>query len=195
MSFFLSNSREPFVTFGDVAQVLDGAILGPNYHRHRSNPLRRVHRGAAEPTSFQPRLDVHEGPNNTIVASFELPGLKKEDVSIEFHNNELIVSGETNFTTTAASPEPAPLSDMVIVDDAKDGEEATSALATAEASPSPSSPKYLIRERRFGKFRRSIALPEGTQPESISASMENGVLTVTYPAATPEQAPTKITVQ
>ena len=32
------------------------------------------------------------------------------------------------------------------------------------------------------------------QPEDIRASMENGVLTVTFPRTTPEQAPKKITI-
>ena len=32
------------------------------------------------------------------------------------------------------------------------------------------------------------------QSEEIKASMENGVLTVTFPKTTPEQAPKKITI-
>ena len=32
------------------------------------------------------------------------------------------------------------------------------------------------------------------QPEDIKASMENGVLTVSYPRAAAEQAPKKITI-
>ncbi len=34
----------------------------------------------------------------------------------------------------------------------------------------------------------------GFQPEEIKASMENGVLAVTFPRTTPEQAPKKITI-
>lgn len=34
------------------------------------------------------------------------------------------------------------------------------------------------RERSYGSFMRSIALPEGVDPESIKASFENGVLEV-----------------
>ncbi|KAL4066186.1 HSP20-like chaperone [Scleroderma yunnanense] len=37
---------------------------------------------------------------NTIIASFELPGLKCEDVSIEVHQNRLTVSGEFHKTET-----------------------------------------------------------------------------------------------
>jgi HSP20 family protein len=36
-------------------------------------------------------------------------------------------------------------------------------------------------EREFGSFRRSIALPEGVNPESIQASFDQGVLEVTMP--------------
>jgi HSP20 family protein len=42
------------------------------------------------------------------------------------------------------------------------------------------------RERNFGSFQRSIALPEGTDVDQIRASFENGVLEVTAPL--PEQA-------
>jgi HSP20 family molecular chaperone IbpA len=41
-------------------------------------------------------MDVHEDEkNNLVIASFELPGLKKEDLNIELQGNQLTVSGET----------------------------------------------------------------------------------------------------
>jgi HSP20 family protein len=41
-------------------------------------------------------MDVCEDANNnTVTASFELPGLKKEDVRIDVHNNRLTISGES----------------------------------------------------------------------------------------------------
>ena len=44
-------------------------------------------------------MDVHEDKENSLItATFELPGLKKEDVSIDVHNNRLVVSGETTFS-------------------------------------------------------------------------------------------------
>ncbi|KZS94873.1 small heat shock protein [Sistotremastrum niveocremeum HHB9708] len=53
---------------------------------------------------------------------------------------------------------------------------------------------YAVRERRFGKFSRSILLPRGVQPNQINAKMEDGVLTVTFPRAGPEQEPSKINI-
>ncbi|KAF8344052.1 HSP20-like chaperone [Cantharellus anzutake] len=45
------------------------------------------------------RLDLIDGEGNTMVATFELPGLKKEDVHIEIDDqNKLIVTGESRLS-------------------------------------------------------------------------------------------------
>jgi HSP20 family protein len=73
-------------------------------------------------------MDLHENPEaNTVTASFELPGLTKDKVNIDVHNNRLTVSGEVE----------------EVEDMNQDG--------------------YAIKERRSGKFSRSVALPERTQ--------------------------------
>ena len=102
---------------------------------------------------------MHESKeNNLITATFELPGLKKEDVTIDLQNNRLIVSGEANFS---------------------DEKEESG---------------YVVKERRSGRFSRTVPIPQGTKPEDIKASMENGVLTVTYPKTTQEQQAKRITI-
>ncbi|KAI6001230.1 small heat shock protein [Pisolithus albus] len=53
---------------------------------------------------------------------------------------------------------------------------------------------YAVRERRQGKFSRTIQLPTGIKNEDVKAKMENGLLTVTFPKETPEQQPHRITV-
>lgn len=69
---------------------------------------------------------MHEDTqSNTVFATFELPGLKKEDINIDVHNNLLTVSGESRISSE------------------RDEE------------------GYAVRERRFGKFSRSIPLPQG----------------------------------
>lgn len=40
------------------------------------------------------RLDLKESPDGTMTASFELPGLTKDDVNIELHGDRLTISGE-----------------------------------------------------------------------------------------------------
>ena len=71
-------------------------------------------------------MDVHyDNDTNNVSVTFELAGLKKEDVSIDVHNNVLTVSGED------------------------------------KASSERNEGGYVIRERRYGKFSRSLSLPQG----------------------------------
>ena len=77
-------------------------------------------------------MDIHEDTEkNLVTATFELPGLQKEDVSIDVQNNVLTISGESK----------------VAEERNEDG--------------------YAVRERRYGKFTRSIPLPQGIQVSSL----------------------------
>ncbi len=62
---------------------------------------------------------------NIVTATFELPGLSKENVQIDVRDNVLTVSGESTISSER--------------DDKG----------------------YSVRERRFGKFSRSLPLPQG----------------------------------
>ncbi|KAH8093063.1 HSP20-like chaperone [Cristinia sonorae] len=142
---------DPFTEFDRLFEEAFNARTGDNN--------RQVSERNTAPRSLRPRMDVHEdAQSNTVHATFELPGLKKEDVNIDVHNNMLTVSGESKISSERD----------------EDG--------------------YAVRERRFGKFSRSIPLPQGIKGEDIKASLENGVLSVTFPKTTPEQAPKKITI-
>jgi hypothetical protein len=71
-------------------------------------------------------MDVHEDKEkNAVTATFELPGLKKEDVQIDIQNNVLTVAGEV------------------------------------KADEQREEHGYAVRERRFGRFSRSIPVPQG----------------------------------
>jgi len=147
--------HEPHFSFSDVNRLFGdlSRALGAEPTRDRQNE------GAVNSSAFTPKLDIHESPeNNLVTATFELPGLKKEDVSIDLQNNRLVVSGETNFS--------------------KDTQENG----------------YVVKERRRGKFSRAIPLPSGTKTDQIKASMENGVLSITFPKATPEETAKRITI-
>ena len=73
-------------------------------------------------------MDVHEDKEkNLVTATFELPGINKQDVNIDMRNNILTVSGESRF------------------------------------SQERDEKGYLVRERRFGRFSRSLPLPEGVK--------------------------------
>lgn len=71
-------------------------------------------------------MDLYESKGtDEMTATFELPGMKKEDVSIDVHRNRLVVSGQSAISDSLD----------------KDG--------------------YAVRERRFGKFFRTVPLPTG----------------------------------
>jgi HSP20 family protein len=38
---------------------------------------------------------------------------------------------------------------------------------------------YYMRERQYGSFRRTINLPEGTEPSSVTALLQDGLLEIT----------------
>ena len=54
---------------------------------------------------------------------------------------------------------------------------------------------YHVRERRYGSFRRSVALPEGIDESKISARYEDGVLEVTVQGAAVAREPKRIQIQ
>lgn len=49
--------------------------------------------------------------------------------------------------------------------------------------------RYIVSERRFGSFYRSIRLPEGVKADKIEAKFKNGVLNIEIPRE--ESAPPK----
>ncbi|KAJ7166488.1 HSP20-like chaperone [Mycena crocata] len=144
--------------FYDVERMINESF-GRMSDNNQNQALQR-HGGNEEfQRTLRPRMDLHEDTKaNTVTATFELPGIKKEDVQIDVHNGRLTVAAESKISETHE----------------QDG--------------------YAIRERRFGKFGRTLQLPQGVKESEVKASMDNGILTVTFPKTTPEQAPKKISI-
>jgi HSP20 family protein len=59
----------------------------------------------------------------------------------------------------------------------------TLTLTAHRSAGSEDSVQWLTSERFFGTYRRQLALGEGVDTSKISATYENGVLTVTIPLA------------
>ena len=53
---------------------------------------------------------------------------------------------------------------------------------------------YLVRERRYGTFRRSLQLPQEVNEDQINARFENGILEITIPGAAASREPRHIQV-
>jgi HSP20 family protein len=62
----------------------------PSFPRHWLAPLSRVGEPAA---GWAPRLDVYE-KDQTLHVKAELPGVKKEDISVSIEQDDLVIDGE-----------------------------------------------------------------------------------------------------
>lgn len=83
--------------------------------------------------------DVEE-TDQEFVVDVDLPGVKREDLSIDLRENDLYISGDVK------------------------EKERTGALRR--------------QTRRFGRFEHQISLPGEVDPESVSATLRDGVLCV-----------------
>jgi HSP20 family protein len=106
---------------------------------------------------FAPRVDVREVDNNIVVHA-ELPGVPKENVNVEVHDNNLIISGEN------------------------------------KREDKYDTGTGWVRERRFGRFQRTIPLPARVDADKTNARFSEGVLEISIPR-TEEASGRRIDVQ
>ena len=92
--------------------------------------------------SLGPGVDIEEMPDAYII-EIELPGVRKDDITIEAGEGELRISAQ-------------------VIERERSG-------------------VMRHRSRRTGRFTYRVALPPDTDPDKISASHDDGVLTVTVP--------------
>ena len=93
---------------------------------------------------WSPRTDLME-TDDSYGLRLDLPGMTKDDITINLQNNTLTVRGERTSEQTSEEEE------------------------------------YVRVERAFGTFHRTFTLPDAVDAESIEASYEDGVLTITVP--------------
>src|SRR5690242_14993593 len=103
---------------------------------------------AAASQRWIPEMDLVETDDHYLLKA-DLPGMKQDDVSIEFHDGVLTIAGERKIEYERKEK------------------------------------GFFRLERSFGKFSRSLTLPEGIDPDRIAAEFHDGVLEVTIPK--PEQ--------
>ena len=101
-----------------------------------------------ELTAF--RTDIKKQDGNYILEA-ELPGFKKEDISIDIDKDCLTISAEHK----------------------------------SEENEDDKDKGFIRRERYYGSYSRSFNL-KGINGDAISASYNDGVLTLTMPEKTPE---------
>lgn len=144
---------DPFSEFDKLFDDAFNARFRPSHTIEGNTTLTQRHDRAF------PRMDLHENAETkTVTATFELPGIKQEDVNVEVHGNRLTISGES------------------------------------KRSDNYNKGSYVVQERSYGKFSRTLQMPQGIKVEDVHAKMENGVLTVCFPKAGSDQQPQRIAI-
>src|SRR4051794_5887784 len=116
---------EPFST--DFSRLFNTLWEAPSASRH-----------------WVPEMDLVETDDHYLLRA-DLPGMKQEDVAIEFNDGTLTISGERKHEYERKEK------------------------------------GFFRLERSFGKFSRSLTLPDGVDPDKISAEFHEGVLDVKVP--------------
>ncbi len=106
---------------------------------------------------WAPRTDLVE-TEDAYQLRLDVPGMSKDDLKINYKDNQLTVSGERTSDRTDEDEE------------------------------------YVRVERSFGQFYRAFSLPQTVDAENISASYENGVLSIRVPK-TEEVKPRQIEIK
>ena len=117
---------------------------------------------------------------------FELPTENGSD-NLADHRDWVIpldiVRNEDNVTVHATLPGVNPDDIDVTVDDG-----VLSIKAETKADEERKDGDYVVRERRYGKFHRSMRLPENVDADHAEPHYENGVLTIKLPVAESKKA-------
>ena len=87
-----------------------------------------------------------------------------------------VVDNDDSFLVQAALPGLAAEDIHVSVED-----DVLTIKAERSEEHEESDERYLLRERSYGTFRRSVRLPDGVDAENVSAEIQDGVLSLTLP--------------
>lgn len=171
MAFFPRSSQYGHsASFNPLFRLLDEF---DNYSRQD-----RTGSGAGhEVAHWQPKFDVRETAA-TYELYGELPGVSKDNVSIEFPEPQSItVSGKTERTyTTTTTTTPTTTTTT-------DGDDDGSKAADQDEQSPDAKDKYWLTERSIGQFSRSFNFPTRIDTEAVSAKLEDGILRVVVPKA------------
>jgi HSP20 family protein len=129
---------------------------------------------------MKPRMELFDDPESSIItAQVEVPGMKTSDVSLQIQEERLVVSGERRPTLAVGERRNG---DEAPVQPATDsGTQTPVPAGNTPNTPTPHPNKFPVQELKYGKFLREICIPTGLRVNEISASMVDGMLTITWP--------------
>ncbi|CAG8795088.1 5816_t:CDS:1, partial [Racocetra fulgida] len=128
---------------------------------------------------FRPSVDVSETDKNYVIEA-EVPGMKKDDLSVEFVDNTLTLKGKVEKSNDQLRTIDTTQSTGDVVESGREG--------TSVAEPT-----YWTNERILGSFQRSFTLPNNADKENVKAQYKDGILSIIVPKV--ERQSQKITIE
>lgn len=119
-------------------------------------------------------IDLRETDDDYTVTA-TMPGVKPEDINIQIKGDTLQISGEVR--DEYQQPQTTQT-------EGQQGQQRQQSQQTETGQRG----NWLVRERRYGRFQRSITLPTNVKADHATANFENGVLTLTLPKAEESRA-------
>jgi len=168
--------------------------------------IHRTGRGSHASTirAFRPKFDVRELKDSYELHG-ELPGIDQKDVNIEFVDpHTLVITGRVERSVsrgnaasitqdepagriTAATEKPTSSRKATVEKEGTTAKPSSPAVksgnAAATDSESAEEPEYTywVSERSVGEFHRSFSFPSRVDQDAVTASLKNGILSVTVP--------------
>lgn len=194
MSLFQRNFYSPEASFTPLFRLLEDF---DNYSRQDNGTTQGRRTGL---THWQPKFDVRE-TDSAYELHGELPGMSKENVSIEFTDSQTLhVKGKVERTYSSGTPPAGALegsSNAGTITDGKDSHKPTvqdanedgtpkegeGQVATTEEKKPADSAKYWLTERSVGQFSRTFNFPSRVDQDNVSANFKDGILSITVPKA------------
>ncbi|KAI1659866.1 HSP20-like chaperone [Daldinia decipiens] len=203
------SSAEP--NFTGLFRLIDDfdRYAGQNENGAATQQAGRQH--ARHLPTFTPKFDLKETENNYELHG-ELPGIEKDQVHIEFTDQQtIVVRGRVERTYTSGTP-PAGLLEKgqdeskgaiadapkeqhhekapkpTVEDAPEDGNITTTVAETNKNKAAAEQPKqpqhrFWVSERSVGEFSRTFQFPSRVDTDNVSASLNNGILSVVVPKA------------
>ncbi|RPB08656.1 HSP20-like chaperone [Morchella conica CCBAS932] len=147
----------------------------PHYTTTPDFPTLFFHNLEPQRHTFSPKFDVYETTSSYTLEG-DLPGLKKQNLSIEFTDPvTLVIKGHISKKSSITTSE-------------------TPKSETPKGGSRTSSPKrkekefktrQWVSERTVGAFQRSFTFPAGIEQEGVTAALEHGVLRIVVPKMAP----------
>ncbi|CAG8630342.1 14398_t:CDS:1 [Ambispora leptoticha] len=141
---------------------------------------------------FSPSVDISETDKDYIVEA-EVPGMKREDLSVEFlDDNTLVLKGKIERNRGGSAAEQEPLR-KVGAGQEGGAAESTEVQAKADETTDVGQPHYWSSERVIGNFSRSFQFPGRIDPAKVKAAYKDGILSILVPKIEPRG--TKISIE